>query len=133
MPGNEMPGNDQHDPLDNWLNQQVRPLPPPPGTFELITRRARRRKLRKLAVTVASAAAVAAAVAVAVPNVIALNVTPSHETGNPVAAGHDAFANRRYAERERVGVPVSHTDDAQRVAAQSSRPARSRPTSSRHP
>ena len=82
-----MPGNDEHDPLDSWLNQQVRPLPPPPGTFELITRRARRRKLRKLAVTVASAAAVAAAVAVAVPNVIALNVTPHHETGNPVAAG----------------------------------------------
>ena len=82
-----MPGNDQHDPLDSWLNQQVRPLPPPPGTFELITRRARRRKLRKLAVTVASAAAVAAAVAVAVPNVIALNVTPSHETGTPIAAG----------------------------------------------
>jgi hypothetical protein len=82
-----MPGNDQHDPLDSWLNEQVRPLPPPPGTFELITRRARRRKLRKLAVTVASAAAVAAAVAVAVPNVIALNVTPSHESGNSVAIG----------------------------------------------
>jgi len=49
-----MPVNDEHDPLDSWLNQQVRPLPPPPGTFELITRRARRRKLRKLAVTVAS-------------------------------------------------------------------------------
>lgn len=82
-----MRGNDQHDPLDSWLNEQVRPLPPPPGTFELITRRARRRKLRKLAVTVASAAAVAAAVAVAVPNVIALNVTPRHESGNQVAAG----------------------------------------------
>ena len=81
-----MPGNDEHDPLDSWLNQQVRPLPPPPGTFELITRRARRRKLRKLAVTVASAAAVAAAVAVAVPNVIALNVTSPRQTGNPLAA-----------------------------------------------
>jgi hypothetical protein len=88
-----MSGNDEHDPLDSWLNQQVRPLPPPPGTFELITRRARRRKLRKLAVTVASAAAVAAAVAVAVPNVIALNVTSSHETGNPVAAGQAPSAS----------------------------------------
>ena len=62
-----MPADNEHDPLDRWLNQQVRPLPPPPGTFELITRRARRRKLRKAAVSVASAAAVAAAVAVAVP------------------------------------------------------------------
>ncbi|HMD95347.1 MAG TPA: hypothetical protein VKG80_22160 [Trebonia sp.] len=85
-----MPVNDEHDPLDSWLNQQVRPLPPPPGTFELITRRARRRKLRKLAVTVASAAAVAAAVAVAVPNIIALNITPSHETGNSVAIGRSS-------------------------------------------
>ena len=88
-----MPGNDEHDPLDSWLNQQVRPLPPPPGTFELITRRARRRKLRKLAVTVASAAAVAAAVAVAVPNVIALNVTSSRETGNPLAAARAPSAS----------------------------------------
>ena len=48
-------GNDERDPLDSWLSQQVHPLPPPPGTFELITRRARRRKLRKLAVTIASA------------------------------------------------------------------------------
>ena len=32
-----MPGNDQHDPLDSWLNEQVRPLPPPPGTFSTVT------------------------------------------------------------------------------------------------
>jgi hypothetical protein len=38
-----MPADDERDPLDHWLNQQVRPLPPPAGTFELITRRARRR------------------------------------------------------------------------------------------
>jgi hypothetical protein len=81
-----MPGNDEHDPLDGWLHQQVEPLPPPPGTFELITRRARRRKLRKLAVTVASAAAVAVAVAVATPPLL-LNVAPSHESGTSVANG----------------------------------------------
>jgi hypothetical protein len=62
-------------------------MPPPPGTFELITRRARRRKIRKLAVTVASAAAVAAAVAVAVPGVMALHLTPSPTSANPVAEG----------------------------------------------
>jgi hypothetical protein len=73
------------DPLDQWLSQQVRPLPPPPGTFELIKVRARRRKLRKLAVTVVSAAAVAAAVVVAAPNVLSLRLTPS-STGSPVAA-----------------------------------------------
>src|SRR5215469_11960612 len=70
-----MTGSNQRDPLDSWLDQQVRPLSPPPGTFELITRRARRRKIRKLAVSVASVAAVAAGVAVAVPNVLALKPT----------------------------------------------------------
>jgi len=24
-------GNDERDPLDSWLSQQVHPLPPPPG------------------------------------------------------------------------------------------------------
>jgi photosystem II stability/assembly factor-like uncharacterized protein len=82
-----MRGNDEHDPLDDWLGQQVRPLPPPPGTFELITRRARRRKIHRLAVTVGSAAAVAAvAVVIAVPGGLLLRVSPS-PAANGVAAG----------------------------------------------
>ena len=79
-------GNDERDPLDSWLSQQVHPLPPPPGTFELITRRARRRKLRRLAVTIASAAAVAAVAVVAVTNVPALHLTQSPVSAS-VAAG----------------------------------------------
>jgi hypothetical protein len=71
-----MPADDQRDRLDGWLEQQVRPLPPPEGTFELITRRARRRKLRKLAISVASAAAVVAAAVVATPPLMSLRVTP---------------------------------------------------------
>ncbi len=75
-----MHADDDRDPLDRWLSQQVQPLPPPPGTFELITRRARRRKLRKLAVTVVSAAAVAAAVAVAVPVGLSMHLSPPART-----------------------------------------------------
>lgn len=82
-----MHGNGERDPLDGWLSQQIRPLPPPPGTFELITRRARRRKIRKLAVTVASAAAVAAAVALTVPGGLLLRVSPSQVNGQSVAVG----------------------------------------------
>jgi photosystem II stability/assembly factor-like uncharacterized protein len=57
------------DDLDTWLNGQVRPLPPPPGTFERIRKRARRRKLRQAALSVAGAAAVLA-IAATVPQVL---------------------------------------------------------------
>jgi hypothetical protein len=83
-----MPADNELDPLDRWLDQQVRPLPPPSGTFELITRRARRRKIRKAVVSVASAAAVAAAVAVAVPVGLSLRLTTSAPTSTSMAAGH---------------------------------------------
>jgi hypothetical protein len=79
--------DDERDPLDRWLSQQAQPLPPPPGTFELITRRARRRKVRKLAVTLVSAAAVAAAVAVAVPVGLNLHLTSPPTGGTNVADG----------------------------------------------
>jgi photosystem II stability/assembly factor-like uncharacterized protein len=72
-----MPADNEHDPLDRWLNQQVRPLPPPAGTFELITKRARRRRIRKAVISVASAAAVAAAVGVAVPVSMSLHLNPT--------------------------------------------------------
>jgi hypothetical protein len=85
-----MPDDDPRDPLDSWLDQQVRPLPPPPGTFELITRRARRRKLRKLAVGAVSAAALVAAVAVATPPLLSLRTTPSREQASGVGAGRSA-------------------------------------------
>ena len=82
-----MHADDERDPLDRWLSQQAPPLPPPPGTFELITRRARRRKLRKLAVTMVSAAAVAAAVAVAVPVGLNLHMSSPSAKTSPVAEG----------------------------------------------
>jgi hypothetical protein len=82
-----MHADDERDPLDRWLSQQVQPLPPPPGTFELITRRARGRKLRKLAVTLVSAAAVAAAVAVAVPVGLNLHLSQPPANVTPLAAG----------------------------------------------
>jgi hypothetical protein len=77
-----MPDDDQRDPLDSWLDQQVRPLPPPSGTFELITRRARRRKLRKLAVGAVSA--------VATPPLLSLRVTPSQAQAGRVDSGRSA-------------------------------------------
>jgi hypothetical protein len=76
---------DGHGDLDSWLHERIEPLSPPPGTFDAIRRRARRRKYRKLAVS-AGAAAVVIAAAVAVPQVVKLPV----ETGKPVASSSTA-------------------------------------------
>jgi hypothetical protein len=84
-----MPADNELDPLDRWLDQQVHPLPPPSGTFELITKRARRRKIRKAVISVASAAAVAAAIGVAVPMGTSLRLTPASTSTNvSLAAGN---------------------------------------------
>ena len=65
--------------IDDWLSERVNPLPPPPGTFELIKRRARRRKIRRLAITATSAAVIVAA-AVTVPQVVHLPVLNPNPT-----------------------------------------------------
>ena len=77
---------DPRDDLDAWMNAQVRPLPPPPGTFELIRKRARRRKVTRAAAAAASAAAVIAVIAT-VPRLVItqLNVGPG-----PAASGNAA-------------------------------------------
>ncbi|HEY4465732.1 MAG TPA: hypothetical protein VGN41_23935, partial [Streptosporangiaceae bacterium] len=72
--------DDRRDELDSWLHERVDPLSPPPGTFELIKRRARRRKFRQVAVSAGALAAVIAAIIV-VPHVTSsLNIT-QHEQG----------------------------------------------------
>jgi photosystem II stability/assembly factor-like uncharacterized protein len=72
---------DRRDDLDSWLDGRIDPLPPPPGTFDLIKKRARRRKFRRLAVG-AGAAAVIVAAAVTVPQVVNLPVlNPTTATG----------------------------------------------------
>jgi hypothetical protein len=81
---------DRRDDIDAWLGERIQPLPPPPGTFDLIKRRARRRKFRKLAITATSAAAVVAA-AVTVPQVVNLPVLNPNPTAAPLAgAGHSS-------------------------------------------
>jgi photosystem II stability/assembly factor-like uncharacterized protein len=79
---------DRRDDLDSWLDGRIDPLPPPPGTFELIKKRARRRKYRRLAVG-AGAAAVIVAAAVAVPQMVNLPVL-NPTTASGVANGRSA-------------------------------------------
>ncbi|HEY6297805.1 MAG TPA: hypothetical protein VIX15_19280, partial [Streptosporangiaceae bacterium] len=72
--------DDKHDDVDAWLSARVDPMYPPPGTFDLIRRRARRLKYRKLAVT-AGAAAVVVAAAVTVPQVVNFTTVNAPVTG----------------------------------------------------
>jgi hypothetical protein len=51
------------DEIDSWLGHEVEPLAPPPGTFERIHGRARRRKLNQALITAAGAVVVIAAAA----------------------------------------------------------------------
>ncbi len=107
-----MHGNGDRDPLDGWLSQQVAPLSPPPGTFELITRRARRRKVRKVAVTVASAAVVAAGVAVAVPGGLLVHLSPSPVNAASVADGKTPTASGGTQHVTGSGTPLPTTTPA---------------------
>lgn len=52
------------DPVDAWLGADVEPMSPPPGTFERVHRRARRRKAVRAVSAAAGAAVIVAAVAI---------------------------------------------------------------------
>lgn len=84
---------DRNDDVDAWLSQRIEPLPPPPGTFDLIKSRARRRRFRKLAITAGSAAVIVAA-AVTVPQVVNLPVLNPKPTAAPVAGAHNATTSQ---------------------------------------
>jgi hypothetical protein len=78
------PGQPRED-VDNWLHARIDPLPPPPGTFDLIKRRVRRRRYRQVAVSAAVAAAVAGAVVV-VPRVATSVLHVNQNSANGAAA-----------------------------------------------
>src|SRR5262249_40940908 len=79
--GNPVP--EPRDELDSWLNVQVKPLLPPPGTFEPVSGQARRRRIRRALLSAGGALAVAAVVAVVIPEL----AIPAHEAGRPPRGG----------------------------------------------
>src|SRR5690242_8122710 len=102
---------DRHDDVDAWLSERIEPLPPPPGTFELIKRKARRRKFRKLAITAGSAAVIVAA-AVTVPQVVNLPVLNPNPTAAPVGAQSNSANADRSAPRKVFGSASPATSSA---------------------
>jgi hypothetical protein len=82
---------DRHDPVDAWLEREVTPLRPPPGSLDRIRTRARRRK-RNQAFVAAAGCAVIVGAAAAVPQIASAlqgSPGPGHTTP-PVAAGSPA-------------------------------------------
>ncbi len=78
--------------IDAWLDRDVEPLVPPPGTFERISKRARQRKRKQVAMSAAAAVAVIVAVTVA-PQVASRLL--QHKSGlstPPAAAGQSPAA-----------------------------------------
>ena len=87
--------SDPRDELDSWLNVQVQPLLPPPGTFERVSRQARRRRIRRAVLAATGAVAVVAVAAVVIPQV----AIPALETGrqvNAAGASHSPAATPRH-------------------------------------
>src|SRR5215472_13625364 len=72
--------SDPFDPVDQWLGTDIELLPPQPGAFERVHRRAKRRKTI-MAVSTAAGVAVVIAAAVVVPQAIS-SLLPNHG-GNP--------------------------------------------------
>jgi hypothetical protein len=72
--------------IDNWLTAEVEPLAPPPGTFERIRRRARRRRVSR-AVMSAAGIVIVIAVGAAVPRIATTLQSHGGRTGRPVAQG----------------------------------------------
>ena len=80
------------DPLEAWLSTDVELLPPPPGAFERVHRRARHRRAMKV-VTAAAGAAVVIAAGVTIPQLALNNGHPappakiSPREARPIPAG----------------------------------------------
>jgi photosystem II stability/assembly factor-like uncharacterized protein len=74
------------DRIDDWLSADVEPLSPPPGTFDQIRQRARRRKISRAVISAAGIVVVIAA-AVTVPQIAGTLQSHGSRPGQAVAAG----------------------------------------------
>jgi photosystem II stability/assembly factor-like uncharacterized protein len=104
--------SDPQDRIDAWLNADVEPLAPPPGTFERVSRRAHRRKVKRATMSAAGAAIVIAAAAAAPGIASTLQHPSSGRPERPVAVGTPSPASR----------PAVTGNGSGGVSSQSSRP-----------
>ena len=94
------------DPIDDWLSSDVELMPPPPGAFERVHRRARRRKTVRAVSTVAGAAVVIAAAAT-LPQV-ASSLLPGHNNSGQAKVSVGS-TSPRHASTPAIGVTATPT------------------------
>jgi photosystem II stability/assembly factor-like uncharacterized protein len=102
------------DELDTWLSVQVRPMLPPPGTFERVSGQARRRRIRRAVLSAAGALAVVAVAAVVIPKV-AIPAPGAGRQASVAGGSHGAPASPRHPVPEASSSPA--TTPASRPAA----------------
>ena len=86
--------NSHRDDIDSWLDADVQPLPPAPGTFERLARQARRRKARRAIASAAGAAVIVAGLAITPRVAGTLLHHPPSQAPDSVAAGQTSPAGR---------------------------------------
>ena len=86
------PVSDPRDPVDSWLEADVDLLQPRPGTFERVSRRARRRKAIQATMTAAGAAVIIGGL-VAAPNLASF--LPGTKTSQSVAGSRSSQPTHR--------------------------------------
>jgi hypothetical protein len=108
---------DPRDEIDTWLQREVTPMYPPPGSFDRIRRRARSRKRRQALLAAAGCAVLAAGLAGA-PHL----VSELHHGGHtpPVAVGRSPSGTQPSATHARNGSgPSTATTHAGQIRARS--------------
>jgi hypothetical protein len=107
---------DPRDEIDTWLQSEVTPMYPPPGSFDRIRRRARTRKRRQALLAAAGCAVLAAGVAGA-PHL----VSELHHRGHtpPVAVGSSPSATQRSATHSGNASPKTETTRAAQLRQRS--------------
>jgi hypothetical protein len=109
--------SEPRDRINDWLTREVEPLQPPPGTFERISYRARRRKARRAALS-AAGVAVVIGVAAAVPGIVSAVHGRAGQPAPPVAANSP----------QATAHPTVTGQGTGRVSSQSSRPVTEAPS-----
>ena len=98
--------SDRRDEIDAWLDTDVRPLAPPPGTFERVSKQARRRKVSRAIVSVAGAAVIVTGLALSPRIVSAMTQRPAGPGPAGLAVGRSSVPATRPARGKPGGSPA---------------------------